>query len=85
MDDYKVILGMEFTLLIFDKDKTCMVSMDRETKQTMQVLSTIQLREHYLGNKFSKKYSKQLEQDRNKPYKASKRRKQLNKGLNKRA
>ena len=98
MDDYKVILGMEFldkvkaipisfanTLLIVDEDKTCIVSIYRATKQTTGVLSAIQLQEHYVDNKFSKKHSEQLKKDHNKSRKASRMKKKENKGLNKRA
>ena len=98
IDDYKIILDMEFldkvkaipisfanTLLIVDEDKTCMVPMDRATKQTMKELSSIRLQEHYLGNKFSKKQSEQLKKDHNKSRKASRMNKKENKGLNKRA
>ena len=97
MDDYKVILGMEFldkvkaipisfanTLLIVDEDKTCMVPMDRATKQTTRVLSAIQLQEHYVDNQFSKKKREQLKKD-HKSHKASWRKKKANKELNKRA
>ena len=96
MDDYKVILGMEFlvkvmaipisfanTLLIVDEDKTCMVPMDRVTKRTTGVLSTIQLQEHYVDNKSSKKQSEQLKKDHNKSRKASRMKKKANKGMNK--
>ena len=97
MDDYKVILGIELldevkaipisfanTLLIFNKDKTCMVPMDRATKQIMKVLSAIQLQEHYLCNKFAKERSKQFKQDHNKSRKASRMKTKANKGLNQR-
>ena len=96
IDDYKIILDMEFldkvkaipisfanTLLIVDEDKTCMVLMDRPTKKTIRVLSAIWFRERYLGNKFTKEQSEQLKKNHNKPHKASRRNKKANKELNK--
>ena len=62
-----------------------MVLMDQATKQTTGVLSAIQLQEHYVDNKFSKKHSEQLKKDHNKSRKASRMKKKENKGLNKRA